>query len=119
MAATPVIRETQLSDLSLVSRGKVRDIYQVDGDLLLVSTDRISAFDYVLPNGIPDKGKVLTGLSLFWYDVMKDIVPNHLVTADVARYPEPLRPHADLLRGRSMLVRRARMFPVECVVRGY
>jgi phosphoribosylaminoimidazole-succinocarboxamide synthase len=85
----------------------------------MVSTDRISAFDYVLPNGIPDKGKVLTQLSLFWFSQLTGIVRNHLVTADVAEYPEPLRRHADVLAGRSMLVRKAEMFPVECVVRGY
>jgi phosphoribosylaminoimidazole-succinocarboxamide synthase len=116
---TTVVLQTALQGIKLHSRGKVRDMYDLGDHLLMVSTDRISAFDYVLPNGIPDKGKVLTGLSLFWFDVMREIVPNHLVTADVESYPEALRPHAALLRGRSMLVRRAKMFPVECVVRGY
>jgi phosphoribosylaminoimidazole-succinocarboxamide synthase len=114
-----VVQRTELQGIKLHSRGKVRDMYDLGDCLLMVSTDRISAFDYVLPDGIPDKGRVLTGLSLFWFDVMKDIVPNHLVTADVERYPEPLRPHAAALRGRSMLIHKAAMFPVECVVRGY
>lgn len=101
-------------------RGKVRDLYALEGEsLLMVATDRISAFDHVLATGIPDKGKILTQISLFWFDLLRDIVPNHLITADVEEYPEPLRPYADQLRGRSMLVRRARMFPIECVARGY
>jgi phosphoribosylaminoimidazole-succinocarboxamide synthase len=87
--------------------------------LLFVATDRISAFDYVLATGIPHKGRVLTQISLFWFDFLKDLVPNHLVTADVSRYPQAVRPHADELRGRSMMVMRAEMFPVECVARGY
>jgi phosphoribosylaminoimidazole-succinocarboxamide synthase len=114
-----VVHRTELQGIKLHSRGKVRDIYDLGDHLLLVSTDRISAFDFVLPTGIPDKGKVLTGLSLFWYDVMREVVPTHIVTADVAAYPEALRPHAGLLAGRSMLVRKAEMFPVECVVRAY
>jgi len=114
-----VVHGTELQGIKLHSRGKVRDMYDLGEHLLMISTDRISAFDHVLPNGIPDKGKVLTGLSLFWFEAMREIVPNHLVTADVARYPAALRAHAELLEGRSMLVRRARMFPVECVVRGY
>ncbi len=114
-----VVHGTELQGIKLHSRGKVRDMYDLGDHLLMISTDRISAFDYVLPNGIPDKGKVLTGLSLFWFEATREIVPNHLVTADVARYPAALRAHAELLEGRSMLVRRARMFPVECVVRGY
>jgi len=119
MAATPVIRETQLSDLSLVSRGKVRDIYQVDGDLLLVSTDRISAFDYVLPNGIPDKGKVLNQLSLFWFGKTRDIVPNHVISGDARDFPAPLQKYRELLSGRSVLAKKVEMFQAECVVRGY
>lgn len=106
--------------LPLTARGKVRDILAVnDHELLFVATDRISAFDHVLGSGIPDKGKVLTQLSLFWFDHLKQLVPNHLITADVAQYPAPLPQHADQLAGRSMLVKRAEMFPVECVVRGY
>ena len=100
--------------------GKVRDLYEVGADkLLFVASDRISAFDHVLASTIPDKGKVLTQLSLFWFDYLKDIVPNHLVTADVKRFPADLQPFADDLRGRSMIVQRARMLPVECVARGY
>ena len=102
------------------SQGKVRDIYEAGPDhLLMVTSDRISAFDFVLPNPIPDKGRVLTGLSLFWFDRTADIVPNHLVTADVERFPEPFGSHREELAGRSMLVRRARMIPIECVARGY
>ena len=107
-------------ELELFASGKVRDVYQVGSDhLLFVATDRISAFDYVLATGIPHKGRVLTQLSLFWFDFLKDVVPNHLVTADVSKYPAAVKPYADQLRGRSMLVQRAEMFPVECVVRGY
>ncbi|MBB6143940.1 phosphoribosylaminoimidazole-succinocarboxamide synthase [Silvibacterium bohemicum] len=111
--------ETEFADLVLHARGKVRDLYSVGEYLLLVATDRISAFDHVLGSGIPGKGKVLTQLSLFWFDFLKDMVPNHLVTADVNQYPAELREYKDELAGRSMLVKRAQMFPVECVVRGY
>jgi phosphoribosylaminoimidazole-succinocarboxamide synthase len=111
--------ETEFADLVLHARGKVRDLYSVGEYLLLVATDRISAFDHVLATGIPGKGKVLTQLSLFWFDLLKDIVPNHLITADVRQYPVELREYASELDGRSMLVKRAQMFPVECVVRGY
>jgi len=98
----------------------VRDVYQLDNErLLFVATDRISAFDYVLGTGIPQKGRVLTQISLFWFDFLSDIVPNHMITADVDRYPQDLQKYADQLRGRSMVVQRAEMFPVECVVRGY
>jgi phosphoribosylaminoimidazole-succinocarboxamide synthase len=106
--------------LELHASGKVRDVYSLDSDhLLFVATDRISAFDYVLATGIPHKGRVLTQISLFWFDFLKDVVPNHLVTADVDRYPAAIRKYADELRGRSMMVMRAEMFPVECVARGY
>ena len=115
----PAIIETEFSELTLHSRGKVRDLYSIGEFLLLVATDRISAFDHVLATGIPGKGKILTQLSLFWFDFLKDLVPNHLVTADVDLYPRELRPYRDQLEGRSMLVRHAQMFPVECVVRGY
>jgi phosphoribosylaminoimidazole-succinocarboxamide synthase len=119
-ALEAVLLETDFADLELHASGKVRDLYRVDNEhLLLVATDRISAFDYVLASGIPHKGRVLTQLSLFWFDFLKDIVPNHLVTADVRRYPAHLLPHAELLQGRSMLVVRADMIAIECVVRGY
>jgi len=115
-----VLLRSDFKDLNLLASGKVRDVYEVGNDrLLFVATDRISAFDYVLATGIPHKGRVLTQLSLFWFDFLKDTVPNHLVTADVNQYPADIRKHADQLRGRSMLVQRAEMFPVECVVRGY
>jgi phosphoribosylaminoimidazole-succinocarboxamide synthase len=115
-----VLLQTDFPDLKLFASGKVRDVYQLGSDhLLFVATDRISAFDYVLATGIPHKGRVLTQLSLFWFEFLKDIVPNHLVTSDVSRYPKEAQTYADQLRGRSMLVQRAEMFPVECVVRGY
>ena len=110
---------TNLGQTPLVGRGKVRDLYAVDGALLLVATDRISAFDHVLGSGIPGKGKILTQISLFWFDLLKDLVSNHLIAADVAQFPASLAPYADQLEGRSMLVKRAKMFPVECVARGY
>jgi phosphoribosylaminoimidazole-succinocarboxamide synthase len=115
----PTLIATEFEDLQLYLRGKVRDLYAVDDLLLVVATDRISAFDHVLATGIPGKGRVLTQISLFWFDYLSDIVPNHLVTAEVEKYPAQLRPYADELRGRSMLVNQARMFPAECVVRGY
>ena len=115
-----VLLHTDFPELELYASGKVRDLYRVDNEhLLLVATDRISAFDYVLATGIPNKGRVLTQLSLFWFDFLKDIVPNHLVTADADRYPPHLRKYQADLRGRSMLVVHADMVPVECVVRGY
>jgi phosphoribosylaminoimidazole-succinocarboxamide synthase len=110
---------TNLGAVPLLGRGKVRDLYAVDGALLLVATDRISAFDHVLGSGIPGKGKILTQISLFWFDLLKSLVPNHLITAEVREFPAALRPYADQLEGRSMLVKRAQMFPVECVARGY
>ncbi|MEK6530436.1 MAG: phosphoribosylaminoimidazolesuccinocarboxamide synthase [candidate division NC10 bacterium] len=112
--------QTSFPDVKLLRCGKVRDVYAVDGDtLLIVATDRISAFDVVLPNAIPEKGRVLTALTLFWLDLIRDIVPNHLITADVTRYPAPLRKYAAELEGRSMLVRHAEVVPFECVARGY
>src|SRR3954469_4061441 len=115
-----VLLQTDFPDLQLHASGKVRDVYQIDNDrLLFVATDRISAFDYVLATGIPHKGRVLSQISLFWFDFLSDIVPNHVVTADVNQYPEKVKKYADQLRGRSMLVKRGDMFPVECVVRGY
>ena len=119
-ATYDVLQHSDLPDLKLYASGKVRDIYEVGADqLLLIASDRISAFDYVLATGIPQKGRVLTQLSLFWFDFLKQIVPNHLVTADVSRYPAELRKYASQLHGRSMLVVRADMIGVECVVRGY
>jgi phosphoribosylaminoimidazole-succinocarboxamide synthase len=115
----PTLIATEFQDLQLYARGKVRDLYEVGDLLLLVATDRISAFDHVLPTGIPGKGRVLTQISLFWFDYLSDVVPNHLVTADVKEYPPLLRLYEEELEGRSMLVNRARMFPAECVVRGY
>jgi phosphoribosylaminoimidazole-succinocarboxamide synthase len=115
-----VLLQTDFPQLELYASGKVRDVYRLDDDrLLFVATDRISAFDYVLATGIPHKGKVLTQISLFWFDFLRDVVPNHLITADVERYPGSLLKHADQVGGRSMLVTRADMVPVECVVRGY
>jgi phosphoribosylaminoimidazole-succinocarboxamide synthase len=115
-----VLLKTDFRDLPLHASGKVRDVYSVgDQQLLFVATDRISAFDYILATGIPHKGRVLSQISLFWFDYLADIVPNHLITADVDQYPAAVRKYADQLRGRSMLVQRAEMFPVECVVRGY
>jgi phosphoribosylaminoimidazole-succinocarboxamide synthase len=115
-----VLLHTDFPDLELYASGKVRDVYRLDSErLLFVATDRISAFDYVLATGIPHKGRVLTQISLFWFDFLKDIVPNHFITADVDKYPAAVRKYADQLRGRSMLVMRGDMFPVECVVRGY
>ena len=110
---------TNLGNTQLVGRGKVRDLYVIGDQLLLVATDRISAFDHVLGTGIPGKGKILTQISLFWFEMMAEIVPNHLITADVREFPASLRDYADQLEGRSMLVKRAAMFPVECVARGY
>ena len=120
MTATAPVLETSISDLQLVRRGKVRDVYAVDDEhLLIVATDRISAFDCVLPTPIPRKGEVLTALSRFWFDRLGNIVPHHLVTIDIEEMPEAVRRHSDVLRGRSMLTHRAEVFPVECVVRGY
>ena len=110
---------TNLGATPLLGRGKVRDLYAVDDALLLVATDRISAFDHVLATGIPGKGKILTQISLFWFDLLSNLVPNHLITADVSQFPASLQPYADQLEGRSMLCKRAKMFSVECVARGY
>ena len=124
MLSTAPLLETTLEGLTLNRRGKVRDVYEValpsgDPGLLIVATDRISAFDYVLGSGIPDKGKVLTQLSGFWFERMGDLVPHHLVSLDVEDFPEVARRHADVLRGRTMLARRTEPIPVECVARGY
>jgi len=114
-----ILLQTDFPELTLHARGKVRDLYNLNGQLLFVATDRISAFDYVLATGIPEKGRVLTQLSLFWFDFLRDTVNNHLVTANVDQYPAPLKKYAEQLRGRSMLVSKAQMIDVECVVRGY
>jgi phosphoribosylaminoimidazole-succinocarboxamide synthase len=117
--SNPVILETDLPGVERHGRGKVRDVYRVDDRLLIVATDRISAFDYILATGIPDKGRVLTQLSIFWFDFLKDLTPNHFLSARVEDYPQPLPQFRDQLEGRSMLVKRARMIEVECVARGY
>lgn len=118
MSDLPVVK-TDFKDLNLVHRGKVRDLYEIDDALLMVACDRISAFDVVMDSPVPNKGKVLTKLSLFWFDFLGDIVPNHLISADVEKYPAACAPYADVLRGRSMLVKKAKPLPVECIVRGY
>jgi phosphoribosylaminoimidazole-succinocarboxamide synthase len=115
----PVITDTHLEGVARHARGKVRDVYSVDNRLLIVATDRISAFDYILQTGIPDKGRVLTQLSIFWFDFLRDVTPTHFLTADVAKYPAPLPNFSDQLEGRSMLVKRANMVEIECVARGY
>jgi phosphoribosylaminoimidazole-succinocarboxamide synthase len=120
MMSAATLLQTSLSDLQLLRRGKVRDVYNVDeNSLLVVATDRISAFDCVLPTPIHRKGEVLTALSEFWFQQLADVVPNHFITSDLEQMPEAIQRHSDELRGRSMLVKRAEVFPVECVVRGY
>jgi len=116
---SPIILETELTGVDLLARGKVRDVYSVGDRLLIVATDRISAFDYILRTGIPDKGRVLTQLSIFWFDFLRDLTPTHFLTADVTEYPAPLGEFRDQLEGRSMLVKRAKMVDIECVARGY
>lgn len=111
--------DTVIADLRLLRRGKVRDIYDLGDTMLMVATDRISAFDVVMPNPIPGKGRILTQMSRFWFQMMKGIIPDHLITADVDRFPESCQPYADILKDRSMVVRKARPLPVECIVRGY
>jgi phosphoribosylaminoimidazole-succinocarboxamide synthase len=117
--STAPLLQTNLDGLTLHRRGKVRDVYEIGNELLIVATDRISAFDYVLGSGIPDKGKVLTQLSAFWFERLADLVPHHLVTMDVDRFPADARRHREQLRGRTMLVRRTEPVPIECVARGY
>ena len=113
------LMEAKLPGVKQVGRGKVRDIFEVSENLLIVATDRLSAFDVVLPDPIPDKGRVLTQLSRFWFERFRDVVPNHVVATRVADFPDVLKPYASQLEGRSMLVRKAKPLPVECVVRGY
>ncbi len=113
------LMKTEFPDLRLLNRGKVRDLYEVGEYLLIVATDRISAFDVVMPNPVPGKGEILTRMSIFWFDRMKNIVPNHLVATDPDDFPPTCRPYREILRNRSMLVKKAKPLPVECVVRGY
>jgi len=113
------ILETNFKNLNMVRKGKVRDIYDLGDTLLMVTTDRLSAFDVVLPNGIPDKGKVLTQISVFWFKEMEDLLGNHLITHEVDQFPKICKPYAEILEGRSMLVKKAAPLPVECIVRGY
>jgi len=111
--------ETDFSDLKLLKRGKVRDLYDLEDSLLIVATDRISAFDVVMPDPIPGKGKILTRISLFWFEVMQSIIPNHLISSDIKDYPVACKRYRDILKDRSMLVKKADPLPVECVIRGY
>lgn len=113
------MQDTSLTAIGQPKRGKVRDVYDLGDKLLIVATDRLSAFDVVLPTGIPDKGKVLTKLSIYWFEQMDDIIENHLLEVDAGKFPEPLRKYSDLLKDRSMLVKKTEVIPVECVVRGY
>jgi phosphoribosylaminoimidazole-succinocarboxamide synthase len=119
MTDQTAVVQTDLQGLTLLNRGKVRDLYELEDALLIVTTDRVSAFDVILPTPIPGKGALLTAMSEFWFDLLGDIVPNHLITTDVDAMGPAVTPHADVLRGRSMLVRKAQPLPVECVVRGY
>lgn len=116
---TKVILDTNFSNLKLFAKGKVRDIYEVGDNLLLVSTDRISAFDVIMKQGIPYKGMVLTKISEFWFNYTKDVIPNHIITTNVDEYPDECKDYTDDLRGRSMLVKKAKVVPIECIVRGY
>mgnify|MGYP001142054584 CR=1 FL=1 len=116
---THVVSRTEFKNLTLKGRGKVRDIYDLGDRLLIVATDRISAFDVVMPNPVPDKGRVLTQLSKFWFNLTKEIVPNHLISTEVKDFPEECRPYQEILRDRSMLVMKTDVLPIECVVRGY
>jgi len=111
--------KAEVSGLKAFSRGKVRDTFEADGFLVMIATDRISAFDVIMPNPIPGKGRILTRMSAFWFEKTKDIIANHLITTDVSRFPEVCRPYREILEGRSMLIRKASPLPVECIVRGY
>jgi len=113
------LMETNIQEYKLFAKGKVRDVYDLDDKLLIIATDRISAFDVVLPTGIPGKGKILTQMSLFWFDLVRDVVENHLITSEVDQYPENLKKYRNILEGRSMLVKKAKRINIECVVRGY
>lgn len=114
-----IVRETNLFEIGTLKRGKVRDVYDLGDKLLIVASDRISAFDVVLPGGITDKGKILTKLSVFWFRHMETLIKNHILEIDADKYPEPFNEYRDMLRGRSMIVKKAKLVPVECVVRGY
>ena len=114
-----IILETNFKGIERFSRGKVRDVYRLGDQLLIVATDRLSAFDVILPTGIPDKGRVLTQMSIFWFELLREVTETHFITADVDAYPAVLRPFRSQLEGRSMLVKRAEMAPIECVARGY
>jgi len=116
---TTAVLQTDFPDLNLVHRGKVRDIYDLGDTFLMVASDRISAFDVIMPEPVPDKGKILNQISLFWFDVMAPLVPNHVISGNVEEFPEACRPYADVLRGRSMLVKKTQPLTIECVVRGY
>ena len=113
------VLETNFSNLNLLKRGKVRDIYDLGDSLLMIATDRISAFDVIMNSPVPGKGKILTQISLFWFDAMKDLIQNHVIASDVEQYPDVCQSYANDLRGRSMLVKKAEPLPIECVVRGY
>ena len=113
------VLKTEFADMKLIARGKVRDIYDFDDKMLIVTTDRLSAFDVILPNGVPGKGKILTEIALFWFEQTKDIVKNHIITANIDEMPEVCQKYRDQLEGRSMLVHKCKPFPVECVARGY
>ncbi|MGV7223035.1 MAG: phosphoribosylaminoimidazolesuccinocarboxamide synthase [Nitrospinales bacterium] len=113
------VYQTKLDQLSIIKQGKVRDIYDLGDCLLMVATDRLSAFDVIMPDPIPDKGKILTQLSIFWFNLMSDIVPNHLIESDITAFPSKCQAHRDILAGRSMLVKKVEPLPIECVVRGY
>jgi len=117
--AEDVVLKTELSGVKFLNRGKVRDIYDLGKELLIISTDRLSAFDVVLPNGIPEKGRILTAMSVYWFKIMQDIIPNHLIASDINDFPNQLKQHSSLIEGRSMLVKKAKPLPVECIVRGY
>ena len=114
-----VVLKTELSGLKLLKRGKVRDIYDLDNALLIISTDRVSAFDVILPNGIPGKGRILTAMSVYWFRIMEDIVPNHLIASEINDFPAHIKQYRSVIEGRSMLVKKAKPLPVECIVRGY
>ncbi len=114
-----ILGKSDFTDIKLLKRGKVRDVYEIEEQLLIVASDRISAFDVIMDDPVPDKGKILTNISLFWFKELASIVENHLVSTDPAEYPEPCRKYAELLKGRSMLVKKTKPLPVECIVRGY
>jgi len=119
MNTNQAIVDTDFQGLHLIKKGKVRDVYDMDDSLLMIATDRISAFDVVMPNPIPGKGKVLNLISLFWFDVMKSVTDNHIISSNVEEFPAACQPYADILRDRSVLVKKAEPLPVECIVRGY